>query len=358
MKKTLSIVWLVVFALSGCYTTPTSKSTHASIDATPTFLATKTAKVTIEPTPTKTWQFSNFLDRFTSMAVLPDHKVWAVSARGTVIQDYLEYSNLVNRYIDNLGSSLASVDFISSNDGWMTGSYGQIFHWDGKSWNSVVPLDIQSNISLGDIGFADSNNGWTVGCDYTEADPAKYKVVLLHWNGEHWENFPLLGPIGRENFCLRSIDVVSKTNVWVVGQEFYIKGVVLHWDGNSWSEIPSPEKMRYPHSISATGLNDIWISSSNSIQDEDIFHWDGQKWSKVELPVSFGVSYSTKTSSIIALSPDNVWVGGRALFHWDGFKWNDASYDGNNGNIVDIATSPDGKTWALTDTGIILQINR
>src|SRR5215213_7089057 len=239
MKKTFSLFWLVVLAISGCKAIRASKSTLQNISLTPTSADTLTSEIVIGSTPTKAWGFSNYLDRFTDMAVLPDHKVWAVSTRGTIIQDYLEHANLADRYIENVDFYLSSVSFVSSDDGWIVGSYGQIFHWSGKAWNSVIPLDLQSNISLVDIDFADKDNGWAVGCDYSETDPAKYKGVLLRWNGESLENVSLLNSLARENFCLKSIDVVSATNVWAVGQEFYNKGVTLHWNGTSWKEIPS-----------------------------------------------------------------------------------------------------------------------
>lgn len=357
MKKILGLIGLIVFAIVGCSKTEIAESISQNSDITPTVVSTHTLEITNVPTPTKIWKSSNFLDRFTAMSVLPDHTVWAVSARGTVIQDYLEYRNLASRRIENLGFYLASIHFVSPDDGWMTGSFGQIFHWNGKTWSNSIPFDIQSNISLSSIGFADKNNGWAVGCDYTDTDPAKYKVVVLHWNGESWKNFSLLDSIGRENFCLESIDVISNTNIWTVGQEYFIKGVTLHWDGISWKEIPSPEKMHYAHSISATSENNVWVSSANNVQNDYIFHWDGQEWSQMELPISFGLSYTSKTSAILAISQNNVWAGGRALFHWDGIQWNDALYHGESGNIVDIEMTSDGEIWALTDTGIILHIN-
>lgn len=358
MKRMIFIICFVFFAMGGCNQTQASNNARQNIEPSAVSSVTPIKEFHIEPTSTDTWRYSNDLDRFIDMAVLPDYKVWAVSHRGTVIQDYLEFSHLVNRYIKSYGFYLNSINFVSPDDGWMTGAFGQIFHWDGKEWKSVIKLGWERNISLYDVAFADKDDGWAVGCDFTESHPAKYKVVLLKWDGNDWENVSLLGDIGRDNFCLKSIDVVSPINVWAVGEEFYAKGVTLHWDGSKWHEIPSPKEMHYAHSISATSEDNVWVNSSNSIEYEDIFHWNGQNWSQVQLPVSMHNSDADKTSAILAVSQDDVWVGGRMLFHWEGSSWKNMNYGRNEGDIVDIDTTPDGKVWALTDVGAILQLGK
>lgn len=351
MKITVSITTLLVaIILTSCAPTVRPSSTATSTPVvTPTITPTPTA--TIMPAP-KSWRWSNSLVTFNDMAVLPNKEVWAIGQRGTIIHDRLGVYHLENpfdysrEFMFPGHGYLSGVSFISPNDGWLTAFGGQIFHWDGQEWSNVVPFGFDNPVLL-DIKFANENNGWAVGC-YRDSDDIP---VLMQWNGISWENIILSGEI-TNGYCLEDIEVVSNTNVWIVGDK-YQKGTVIHWDGIQWQNIISPPEMKSGESISATSSSDVWV-----LDGEKIFHWDGSVWEYTEIPVSFWYSENDSASpDILALSQDNVWVGGRTLFHWNGHEWNNADYDTDFGYIVDIEVDSDGNVWALTLTGIILQLD-
>jgi hypothetical protein len=285
------------------------------------------------------------------MAVLPNKEVWAIGQHGTIIHDRLGVYHLTNpfdyagEYNFAGGGYLSGVSFISPSDGWLTAFGGQIFHWDGQEWSNIVPFGFENPVLL-DIEFANGNNGWAAGC-YRDSDDIP---VLIQWNGISWENIALSGEI-TNGYCLEDIDVVSETNVWIVGDK-YQKGIVIHWDGTQWQNIISPPEMKSGESISATSSSNVWVRDG-----EKLFYWNGSVWEYIELPISFWYSENDRASpDILALSQDDVWVGGRALFHWDGQQWNNADYDTDFGYIVDIEVDSDGNVWALTLTGTILQL--
>jgi hypothetical protein len=135
----------------------------------------------------------------------------------------------------------------------------------------------------------------------------------------------------------------------------YRQGTILSWDGSNWNEVPSPSELHNIDDISVISRTDLWVIG-NGNSGANVFHWDGLTWQQTELPVSFPNIFHHKGSTILAVSQNDVWAGGRALFHWNGIEWKNAYYDANNGYIVDMEKTPNGKIWALTDTGIILEV--
>jgi hypothetical protein len=349
--KVNTAVLLVAIILTSCMPEVKPSSTATSTPVViPTKTPTPTPTVTIMPTP-KSWHWSNSLVTFNNMAVLPNKEVWAIGQHGTIIHDRLGVYHLENPF-DYSGEYnfaghgyLSGVSFISPSDGWLTAFGGQIFHWDGQEWTNVMPFGFENPVLL-DIKFANENNGWVTGCNHDNNDAP----VLMQWKDNSWKNISLSGEI-TNGYCLEDIDIVSETNVWIVGDKFQ-KGAIIHWDGTQWQNIDVPSEMKGGEAISVTSSSDVWVWDG-----EKIFYWNGSTWEYMELPVSFWYSENDSASpDVLALSQDNVWVGGRTLFHWNGHEWNNADYDTDFGYIVDIEVDSDGDIWALTLTGIILQL--
>ena len=317
------------------------------------------------PTPAG-WAWSNRMLRFTKMAILPDDEVWTITDRDFVMHDYLQVRNPIDDIHDMLPFGILGIAFITPDDGWVVGNTivqtGQIYHWDGTQWTSKIPSGWLQDVFLEDVKFLDSNHGWAVGESDSHGKTDNIDTpVILRWNGENWNYVSLPAAINTSDIQLREIDVLSAADIWVVGKDetarlgYMGKGIVWHWDGVNWLDIPVPDTMLLPHSISATSSNDAWVSATGS-GDEEIFHWDGQNWSLRILPISFDVCCTNTTSAIFANARDDVWAGGRTLFHWDGTNWKDMHYNGEYGNIVDIKKAPGGTLWALTEMGQIMQL--
>ena len=173
-----------------------------------------------------------------AMAVLPDHEVWTVGQDSLIAHSYLQYGDEQTKeyYLEGGGGYISSVDFVSPDDGWITAFDGQIDHWNGKTWENIVPPDYVSDIVVLDIKFVNKSDGYVVGCNQNISDEKLSKPIVMHWNGSNWENILSSNSIGEDGFCLHQIAVLSDKDIWVAGGR-YMKGIVLHWDGTNWQEI-------------------------------------------------------------------------------------------------------------------------
>lgn len=286
------------------------------------------------------------------MDIAENESVWAVSDDGTVVHSDIYYREGRRKSIENFGY-LTGIDMISDTNGWAIAGINGIMYWDGKIWEKYTSADLSKTTPLLDIDFVNKNSGWIVGCDIDNEDASS---VLLYWNGTRWEKISLRDFLGRDIFCLTAVNAISESDVWIVGKDKYPKTILLHWDGSKWGEISPPDDMLSPHTISATENNDVWVSSTSTADSEIILHWNGEYWTQFELPIAHSVVFAQRTSALLAISPNDVWAGGKQLFHWDGKNWKNKNYDGSNGNIVAIKSAPDKTIWALTDTGVVMEL--
>lgn len=316
----------------------------------PTFFPTLTPAPTLTPTPkSESWHLSNFLVTFNDMAVVSETEIWVIGQNGIIIHSKPKIAHLDRSYdypgeynFDG-GGYLSAIDFISNNDGWMTAHGGQIFHWNGKTWTTSMPFSFDYVWS--DIGFANHNIGWVIGCDRAGE---KDVPLIQEWNGNSWQNIPLSDDI-ENDYCLTNMDIVSENDVWVIGNN-YIHCILLHWNGLQWQEFQTPA-FRNGTAVGAVSTGQVWV-----LAGDRIYYWNGSKWTDTELPVDFYYSESDAQPAVLALSQNNVWVGGRALYHWDGIMWKNADYDEKYGYIVAIKDDPDGEIWALTISGAVLRL--
>lgn len=350
MRSISAILAISIILLGACSPTRPNGIITPNILSTKTPVVIPTVANTAFPLPkpaTEMWgSVHQPLIRFSDLAILPQNEMWAIgtdivihSHVDQMSADYLlDYSDayVLNSDIFN------TIDFLSPNDGWASGYGGKIAHWNGSKWTTVT----DTGFFLSDMGFSDKNNGWAVGSVGGFPDHA----VILHWNGNKWENVSFRNAIGKDNFYLWSIDVVSNSNVWAVGVDNSSnKGIVLNWDGVKWQEIPYlGDDIK---SVSGIGPSDVWVWSVGQNQSDVVSHWDGNTWSQTELPASDFV-----THTLLAISKDDIWAGGYDLFHWDGHKWTDALYHDKYGLISKIKSAPDGKIWAITEEGYILSL--
>lgn len=341
---------LLIFLLWGCSSIKTPLPTNNASTSAPENTQSVIISTATQPV---TQRYSFILDRFIDMDIAESESVWAVSDDGTVVHSDIFYREGRRKSIENFGGYLTGIDMISNTDGWAIAGINGIMYWNGNTWEKYLSADLSKTTPLLDIDFVDENSGWIVGCDFDKGDASS---VLLYWNGTKWDKISLHDFLGRDIFCLTAVDAISESEVWIVGKDTYPKNILLHWDGSKWGEVPPPDDMRYPHTISGTGNNDVWVSSMLTADSEIIFHWNGENWTQFELPIAHSLTFAQKTSALFANSPNDVWAGGKQLFHWDGKDWKNKNYDGSNGNIVAIKSAPDKTIWALTDTGVVIKL--
>jgi hypothetical protein len=155
----------------------------------------------------------------------------------------------------------------------------------------------------------------------------RYETYSLHWNGRTWSvlAMPLVSSSDQLlDYQFNSIDAISPTNVWAVGDSGDNVGVggtptstlIEHWNGTSWSIVPSPSPGSAPSLTGVTTSNSassVWAvgydTPAGATQPQTLtLNWNGTAWTTVSSPnvgaASRLVSVSTKPGAAI------VWAVG------------------------------------------------
>jgi hypothetical protein len=105
-----------------------------------------------------------------------------------------------------------------SNDIWVVGFLGRMFHFDGTSWSPVGAVTTKDLYSI--WGTA-SNNIWAVG----------KKGTILHWNGTSWS--VATSPTTQDLYGIMGTDA---SHIWACGGDSLTgSSTILFFDGTSWS---------------------------------------------------------------------------------------------------------------------------
>jgi hypothetical protein len=172
----------------------------------------------------------------------------------------------------------------AANDIWVVGCGNFSEHYNGTSWAPVSVPNVGSgpNCLSGVVALA-PDNVWAVG--YSTATqkppPGQFDVptetLIVHYDGNSWSVVasPNVGPNSQyQSNRLRSLTVVSPTDIWAFGSYFAASGsenqmtLLLHWDGTSWSlaASPNPTTSSFLDDILFTGVlagpNDVWLFGS------------------------------------------------------------------------------------------------
>lgn len=158
---------------------------------------------------------------------------------------------------------VASLHTVSATDGWAVGPQRleycapmpapiRIAHWDGSAWGWAVSPLIYGELQS--VRMLSATEGWAVGGMPDYAPGPTYSIVL-HRQGTTWAE--VASPVTQ---TLRSVDVVSATDAWTVGDA----GTILHWDGGSWSTVNSPTTAGLQH-IRMVSATDGWAVGSGQV---------------------------------------------------------------------------------------------
>ena len=201
-----------------------------------------------------------------------------------------------------------------------------IDHWDGSVWSVVPSPDPGSNYNeLYSIDAVSDTDIWAVGNAVTESGQG---TLTEHWDGSAWSIVPSPNVGIAPNF-LNAVAAVSSNNVWAVG--YYETGrteltLIEHWNGSAWDVVRSPNVGggdNVLNGVSAVSSSDVWAVGS-SPDHELIEHWNGTEWTIVSSPHQGGLN------AVTTLSHTDVWAvgsgaGSRGVStlteHWNGRTW-------------------------------------
>jgi hypothetical protein len=194
----------------------------------------------------------------------------------------------------------------------------------GRTWR-VDPNPEPATV-LQSVYVASSTQAWAVGY----RGPGH--TVVEHWDGTGWQKASGVSFKGLSGVQLDAVAGSGPDDVWAAGgSPEFGPGVIEHFDGTTWAQVSSPVFNGGIMQISADSPTDAWgIGTDLSgccVSVPIIAHWDGTAWTEVKTPFSSGIrEFSTRLSSLDAISPSDVWVVAAAghtsfFYHWDGSHW-------------------------------------
>jgi len=352
------------------------------------------------------------LNSLSGLAVVSDDDIWASGSytkganRHSLIQhwDGKSWNTVPSHDGSRKTNWLNGMTAVSKDDVWVVGystdqdvgeslSETLIQEWDGRTWN-LIP---SPNLTAADVGeefggypvsnelfgiaAVSAGDIWAVGRSFTVSQGQE---LIIHWDGASWSVVP--SPHPGQLAWLRGVVVVSKEDVWALG-EHYVEvlgggeegggGVVQqnlieHWDGLTWSVVPSPNIPPAVNGIlggSAVSATDIWAVGYhlaafgvNQVNHPTILHWDGVEWSAA--PAKTINSENAWLFSVSAFSAEDVFAVGfydtgpplpkihTLVEHWNGLEWSILpSADPGDHNYLHAAAAifPDN-VWAVGTT--------
>ena len=229
----------------------------------------------------------------------------------------------------------------------------------GRTWQAEAnpgPATVLQSVFV-----ASPAQAWAVGY----RGSTRLTTVLEQWNGTSWQKargVPLKG-LPQPGPQLDTVAGTGPDDVWAAGgaPEFG-PGVIEHFDGTTWTEVSSPVLNGGITSISADSPGDAWgLGSDLSGCCEPVpivAHWNGIAWTEVKTPFSSGVAeFSTRLSSIDAISPTDVWVVamvGRVwvFYHFDGSHWHKVLQPkgARTSQLDAVAGTSASDVWAVGET--------
>lgn len=233
---------------------------------------------------------------------------------------------------------------LSSRDGWLVGSNNNILHWDGNNWTKIdSPYPTYSDpykcSNFRDVFALSSNEVWIAGKKVEKINDNEYKIggVLLCWDGNKWAK--IITP--NTTSTINSLYFVSSNDGWAVGDS----GLILRYDGNNWSKVDTGFYINGNlKSVCMLSSSDVWAVGGYSGQSSIILHWNGSNWSQVQNPTP-----TKALEDIQMLSSNDGWAVGDSgtIIHWDGNKWSkvDSTISDNWIHAIHMISSQEG--WAV-----------
>jgi hypothetical protein len=135
-----------------------------------------------------------------------------------------------------------------------------------------------------------------------------------HWDGRRWHAWSL--PAGLSGFIVAAA-ASSPGDIWAVGG-----GYALHWNGARWAVAKTWSQAGETTSVVVVSPGDVWVFGSSSFSGETslgAWHYNGHAWARAR-----GVAGAIYRAS--ALSPRDIWAitispRGGSVVHYDGRTW-------------------------------------
>ena len=287
---------------------------------------------------------------------------WMVGNSGTIYHSTNGGENWVQQS-SGTGRLLESVQFINSNEGWITGGWQDgssylVLHTTngGTSWQNLsFGSDAYSCESL---FFFDSMNGWIGGRDNTLAPH-------IHRTTDGGTTWTRQNPnIGTNNIGINDIEFVNSQKGWATVTSIYVTGPVLYTEdgGATWTTQYTTGlhyhklAVRDSMNIAVVGVKILPPASEKIFVSSD----GGQTWNNYVTPIStytYGIDFvldniwlGSKGSKILRSTDYGIsweWQNSSALFNSIGWKDNLTGWAAAGSNV-----GTDAYCFKTTDGGM------
>jgi hypothetical protein len=336
--------------------------------------------------------------------------VLAVGANRAPAQDCGEWTVLETPDLNTDHAIIRDVAAVAPDDVWAVGgvqrytatgtviSLAFSMHWDGESWTSIetpspTACDECTHVTLWAVDATGPNDVWAAGDKRVQgAGPYPYlgtHILVMHWDGSAWTVMDTPLQQDASGDMVWGIEAVAPDDVWFFGEGLYPgsptsqPALAMHWDGSNFEvlDVPviNPKTSGFGDGNalrdgSALSSEDIWAVGAASDGDSmpsplaQIQHWDGTRWSAVPAPGLPGVW--NDLNAVVAIAPDDVWVGGEyygadeqyhgLALRWDGSSWTQVPIPGGVLDMYAVASNDvyavggavmhwDGTAWSIAE---------
>ncbi|MCK6623156.1 MAG: hypothetical protein HUU32_16635 [Calditrichaceae bacterium] len=212
------------------------------------------------------------------------------------------------------GSSPTDVYVAGHNDG----SFGKMYHFDGKKWE---PVNFQIPIGdFYDIWVFSANDIWAVG-EHSRWEPNYTPYTQsIHYNGHDWQEVgtPKKGR-------LASVWGNHPGDLWSCGTD-----KVYHFGGSEWQEvsIPLPAQEIQFGRIRGLSANNVYATclKNDMVPPIDttfyyLYHFNGQIWSIMDSALVTSSNPQPYFGSYLAVIDGVLYSAGQGVFRLENEHW-------------------------------------
>jgi len=210
---------------------------------------------------------------FDAIAMTGDSEGWALGRRAASIA---EIPGVIGRVTEGRWHEEVAINDIewnklekvAKNDIWAIGDIldrSRLYHYDGVSWKDATAQieDFTTRATyITDIDMVSANLGYMV----------NYEGVLWRWDGKRWMNSGNVGETG-----IYSIEVLSDSDIWAVGDQLFDNQIICHYDGMAWSRIVYREGDLGLLSVAFVRPDLGWAVGEGGI----VLQYDGKEWREI-----------------------------------------------------------------------------
>jgi hypothetical protein len=160
------------------------------------------------------------------------------------------------------------------------------------TWSTIpTPNGSSERNILRSVDALSTTDAWAVG-DFVATTAPWDRPLAARWNGSTWTLTSPPTPSG--GAILHGVDGSASNNVWAVGRNGTAAGLIQRWNGTSWSTVSSPSPAGATGAVlagvktfsttNAWAVGSVGVSTGAPFTRTLVKRWNGTSWSIVSTP--------------------------------------------------------------------------